>query len=262
MIMGVVNVTPDSFSDGGDFFDPDAAIRHARNSLEMGADLIDLGAESTRPGASPITADIEWRRLEPVIRELVSAGLGSKLSIDTRHEANIRLAHKAGVKWFNNICGVCRGDTLRELAADPDTRYVAMHMHGDGPQTMQKQPLTGKVVVKVVQDAFILFQSELIAAGFSADRIYMDPGIGFGKSVGANLKLISMMPTFAKDFSLLVGVSRKSFLGNLLSIPTPKQRDAASKMLEFSLWNQGVHIIRTHDVETLARIRATLREEC
>jgi dihydropteroate synthase len=261
LIMGVVNITPDSFSDGGSYFEPDTAINRSLHLLREGADVVDIGAESTRPGSTPVSPTDEWQRLEPVLKKLTAQGLGDRISVDTRNDETMLKAFKLGVRWFNNIAGLCQNITLQELSRDQTTRYIAMHMHGE-PYSMQQEPLDGMGAISGVEKAFASYTEGLLAAGFSSKRIFMDPGIGFGKTDRANLMLLARISELASNYQLLVGVSRKSFIGRLLDLPNTNDRDPPSKMLEFSAWNQGASIVRTHAVEPLAKIRETMRGEC
>lgn len=252
--MGVVNVTPDSFSDGGDYLNADAALTRALNLLADGADLIDLGAESTRPGALPVSADEEWARLKPVLQGLVAEGLGQRLSVDTQHGITaLKAANEFGVGWVNNIRGLFDSEVLRALSRFRGLTYVAMHMHGT-PATMQRTPLVGSKAVEAVSSAFTEYHETLLGHGFDAKSIVLDPGIGFGKDDSGNLKLIAEVSAWSTSYQILVGVSRKSFMGRLLEIPVAKDRDSASKMLEFALILQGAKVIRTHEVRALANI--------
>lgn len=251
--MGVVNVTPDSFSDGGKFSDVDAAVQQVEQLLAAGADLIDLGAESTRPGSQPISVDEERKRLEPILERLALLSKKPVLSLDTYKPELMRLGIDYGVEVINNIRGLVDAKTLRFLA-EQKTIYVAMHCHGE-PQTMHVTPQNADEAVRDVSAFFAKASSALQEAGFSKEKIWLDPGIGFGKTDQANLKLLSMTSHFARQYNLAVGISRKGFIGRMTGIQKPEDRDAPTKMLEWALAESGAKVIRTHDVAGLVRIR-------
>jgi dihydropteroate synthase len=255
--MGIVNVTPDSFSDGGRFFSPEAAIRHAMEMASDGVDWIDIGAESSRPGSRGVSPDEEWMRLEPVLRPLVRDLGGGRISVDTRHPDVMRKAADVGVRMINNIAGVADRDVLVELASVPGMHYVAMHMQGS-PETMQHEPLDGDQAESCVGRFMDESVQTLREAGFSPERIWVDPGIGFGKTDQANVRLLDACGRWSRRFNIVIGVSRKSFLGRLLGIDDPVERDPASKILELAQMMAGAGIIRTHDTKTLARLRSLL----
>lgn len=256
MIMGVVNVTPDSFSDGGFFQDPYAAHDQVLRLIDHGADIIDLGAESSRPGTHLISEEEEWRRLEPVLDLLSRRELGARLSVDTNKPAVMRRVLPYGVTIINDIKGGADDQTLEFLAKNHLT-YIAMHMHRL-PLDMQQQPLSGDDAVNAVQEFFSRTQQRLLQAGFSKDRIWLDPGIGFGKTDSANIRLLKYSVSMAGQCTLVIGISRKSFIGRLLDIENPRERDKPSKMLELGLLLAGIQVIRTHDVQRLHSIRSLL----
>ena len=255
--MGVLNVTPDSFSDGGDFQSAAEAVKQAKRMANSGADIIDVGAESTRPGALPVTPEDEWARLLTVLNELQVAGLMDSVSVDTRWGINALRALKLGVRMFNNVTGLYEPEVLKQIAATTTTRYIAMHMQGD-PSTMQKSPMSREEALEKVPGFLVQARDALLRSGFSSERVFVDPGIGFGKSDAANLALISQTSALAKEHNVAIGISRKGFIGRILNISEPKKRDDASKMLEMSLAMMGARLIRTHDVERLAHIREML----
>lgn len=256
-IMGIVNVTPDSFSDGGRFFSPQSAVDRAMEMIADGADWVDIGAESTRPGSAPVSPDEEWRRLDPVVNALVQRLGGERVSVDTRHPETMRRAAHAGARMINNVAGLVPDDVLRELARVPGMAYVAMHMRGT-PETMQRDPIDGDAAVTEVERFFVESAERLRSAGFSPDRVWVDPGIGFGKTDAANIKLLEATSAWARRWNVMVGLSRKSFMGRLLGIDDPVARDPASKMLELGQMMAGAGMIRTHDTKTLARLRGLL----
>lgn len=256
-IMGVINVTPDSFSDGGKFLLADQAKRQADALVIDGAKIIDIGAESTRPGSQPVSPQDEWARLEPVLKALTSAKLGAKVSIDTRNSETMLKAIDYDVSYINNVAGLTDLKTLETIAQKNGVSYIAMHMQGT-PATMQDQALQPEAAVKTVAEFFAKAQRELTQVGFASERIFMDPGIGFGKTLEANLALILKTTEWSKKHSLVIGISRKSFLGKLLDLSDPATRDAPSKILEMGLMLAGAKIIRTHAVKQLAILQSTL----
>ena len=255
-IMGVLNVTPDSFSDGGRFLDEDAAVRRGEEMLAEGADLIDVGGESTRPGAQPVSAEEELLRVLPVVKRLVAAG--AKVSIDTSKHVVAAECMGAGATVLNDISALS-DPAMAKLCADTWCTVCLMHMQGD-PRTMQENPRYDDVVAEV-RASLLKAANAAEQAGVSRDCIWLDPGIGFGKTLGHNLQLLSNLDTLVETgYPVLVGVSRKSFIGKLLG---PEGEPApADERLEGTLSAQvlaqakGARIIRTHDVK--AAVRASL----
>jgi dihydropteroate synthase len=250
LVMGVLNVTPDSFSDGGAWLEPGAAVARAQELLADGADLLDVGAESTRPGATPVPEAEEWRRLAPVLQALERDGLVTKISLDTRKPALMLRGADLGVAVLNDVAGYPDPATLRRLAGYRGLSFIAMHCHG-APETMQVDPLPAAAAVDAVSGFFDAATEALTAAGFGPERIWLDPGIGFGKTDGANLRLMAAVAAWAPRRQLVLGVSRKGLLGRALGIPRPADRDAPSKTLELGLAMAGAAMIRTHDVRRL-----------
>ena len=256
--MGIVNVTPDSFSDGGQFFGTAAAVAHALQLVADGADMLDIGGESTRPYADPITADEELRRVLPVIEKL-AAEATIPLSIDTSKTAVARAAIEAGAEIVNDITGLTGDPAMIDLAIETGVGVCAMHMQGT-PQTMQNNP-TYTDVVGEVRDYLRERRDALMSAGVSRERICLDPGIGFGKTHQHNITLMRHCYEFHKlGCPLLVGHSRKGFLGKLIG---DKQADRTNATVgaALALAVQGVQIVRVHDVrpvrEALAAFEAT-----
>ena len=239
--MGVVNITPDSFSDGGRFFEPAAAIAHARTLAEEGADLIDLGAESSRPGAAPITADEELRRLLPVLRELHDL----PLSVDTVKPEVMRVALAEGAAMINDINALRAPGAVAAVAA-ADAAVCLMHMQGT-PGTMQRDPHYGDVVAEV--KAFLQERvASICAAGIATERVVIDPGFGFGKSLQHNLELLRRLREFADlGVPLLAGWSRKSSLAKITGKPGG-ERLAPSIAAALIAAQNGAAIVRVHDV--------------
>jgi len=240
--MGVVNITPDSFSDGGRFLDPAAAIAHARKLMGEGADLIDLGAESSRPGAAAVTsADEELRRLLPVLRGLRDL----PVSVDTVRPEVMRVALAEGAAMINDINALRAPGALAAVAA-ADAAVCLMHMQGS-PGTMQQDPSYGDVVAEV--KAFLLERIESVCAGgIAAERVVVDPGFGFGKTLEHNLELLRHLREFASlGVPLLAGWSRKSSLGKITGKPAG-ERLAASIAAALIAAQNGAAILRVHDV--------------
>jgi len=263
--MGVINLTPDSFSDGGDFWDLPKVINRIKHLVEVGADYIDIGAESTRPGAKRISPETEWARLEPVFNELYKLDLKkSKISLDSRNAPTLIKSCATGfVSMINDVSGVQCIDTLRECLESAKAKgirlkYCAMHMH-QTPELMQTSPLCGNEAVASCETFFHTATEKLLKVGYRAQDVFVDPGIGFGKDDKANLLLINEAKNWAKRFNLLYGVSRKSFIGRLLDIDQPKLRDNPSKAFEISLAMMGASIIRTHDADSLIKTRDVIR---
>lgn len=239
--MGVVNVTPDSFSEGGRFLDAQAAVAHARRLLQDGADLIDIGGESTRPGAAPVSEREELERVIPVVQALRDA----PLSVDTRRPVVMRAALAAGASMINDIQAL-RSPGAIEAVADTGCGICLMHMQGE-PQTMQHAPRYGDVAVEVRE-----FLAERIAAceaaGISRDRLVADPGFGFGKTLEHNLALLKRLPELADlGVPLLAGWSRKSSIGRITG-REPGERLAGSLAAALLALLGGARILRVHDV--------------
>ncbi len=256
LVMGIVNVTPDSFSDGGRFFDPLLAIRHAHQLAAGGADLLDIGGESTRPGAKAVSAAEELRRVMPVI-EALAGRVRVPLSIDTTKPAVARAALDAGASLVNDI-GAHRDDpALWKLVAETGAGYVCMHLRGT-PQTMQAQADYDDVV-REVGAYFAERLRRLSLAGVAPEQIVLDPGIGFAKTAPHNLQLLAGLKNFTRfQRPLLVGLSRKSFIGKLA--PAAEATDRLPGSLAGACWavQAGAQIIRAHDVpETVQALRMT-----
>jgi dihydropteroate synthase len=242
--MGVLNVTPDSFSDGGVHLDPEDAVAAARRMVEEGAGIVDVGGESTRPGAEPVSLDEELRRVVPVLEQLE----GIKTSIDTMKAEVARRALALGAEFVNDVTAL-RGDAdLAGVVADADAYVCLMHMQGV-PRTMQTQPRYDDVVTEV--KAFLAERLEFaIASGVSEDRICLDPGIGFGKTVEQNFELIRRLDVLLElGRPLVVGISRKSTLGRILGDPEAKTGPlSASVAAAVTAYERGATILRVHDV--------------
>ena len=256
LVMGVLNVTPDSFSDGGNFLDPQRAVEHALKMEQAGADLLDIGGESTRPGSTGTPADTELARILPVLEGLRGT-LKIPISIDTRKSQVAEAAISAGAQIINDVSGLRSDPRIAEVARRRRVPLILMHMRGE-PQTMQKKPFARDVMKDVTQG---LRASISVArkAGIAKSQIIIDPGIGFGKSFEQNYELLRKLPELAKlGYPLLVGTSRKGFLGATLA------RDGKSAPVEERLWATaasvtasilaGAHIVRVHDVAEMAQV--------
>jgi dihydropteroate synthase len=274
LVMGVVNVTPDSFSDGGKFFSPAKAVTHALELVAQGAEILDIGGESTRPSAEPVSEAEELRRVIPVIKKLarilnkpdrdalprvradrqVSPTKSVLISIDTMKPAVARAALAAGASIVNDVAANREDDIMWKIVAEFRAGYICMHAQGS-PQTMQKNPVY-KNVVREVGEFFRERLEKLNACGVSPDQVVFDPGIGFGKTLEHNLQLLANLRRFTKlRRPLLLGVSHKSFIGKLLGA-TLNERLPASLACATLAVADGVQIIRAHDVaETVQAVR-------
>lgn len=253
-VMGIVNVTPDSFSDGGDHFDPEQAIRAGVAMLEAGATLLDVGGESTRPGADPVSPEEEIRRVVPVIRDL--ARRGAVVSIDTRHAQVMTAAAAAGAAILNDVTALCGDPQSLPTAVRLGLPVILMHMQGDDPRTMQADPSYSHAPVSVLQ-ALAGRVEACLAAGLSREALCVDPGLGFGKTVDHNVALLrSLGMLHSLGCPVLLGASRKSFIGRLAGAEAPKDRLAGSLVAAQVGWDHGVQIVRVHDVvETVQALK-------
>lgn len=246
-VMGVLNVTPDSFSDGGLAARVDQALIHAESLLGAGADVLDIGGESTRPGADPVTVDEELRRVLPVIEALAARGIDN-LSIDTRNAETARRALDAGVSWLNDVSALTHDPAMLSIAPAAEV-VVLMHARGV-PKTMQRGDLKYNDVVREVAAYLQERVQAATEAGISKERILVDPGIGFGKTLAHNLSLSRSISSFRGDAAgVLYGPSRKKFLGELTGIAEPSERDAATLGAICASVFTGADIVRVHDVK-------------
>jgi dihydropteroate synthase len=255
LIMGVVNVTPDSFSDGGQFLDADRAVAHALELVEQGAEILDIGGESARPGAEPVSEAEELRRVLPVIEKL-GACVTVPVSIDTVKLAVARAALQRGASIVNDVAANRGDDAMWRVVAEAGAGYICMHRQGT-PQTMQANPVYADVVGEV-GDFFRDRLQQFNACGVKSDHVVLDPGIGFGKALEHNLQLLAGLRSFTNiQRPLLLGVSRKGFIGKLLG-PDVTARLPASLACACLAVEAGVQIIRAHDVaETVQAVRMT-----
>jgi dihydropteroate synthase len=261
-IMGILNVTPDSFSDGGEWFDFDEAVEHGRALVAEGADILDIGGESTRPGAAPVALDEELRRVVPVIRVLRE--VGAQLSVDTMKLTVAQAAVEAGATFVNDVTAFRHEPEIAGFVADRGCDCCLMHMLGE-PRTMQDDPRYGDVVDDV--RAFLEERAEFaVGEGVREERIMVDPGIGFGKTLDHNLELLRRLDEIvAVGFPVVVGTSRKSFLGRLTGREDPHDRVAATVATTVLALERGAAVFRVHDVaptkDALTVATATLRAD-
>jgi dihydropteroate synthase len=251
--MGILNVTPDSFSDGGRYDSVERALAHAGQLVEAGADFIDVGAESTRPGASPVSLDDEWQRLEPVLIALNSLRSRVRISVDTQKPEIMGRVLALGIAMINDVGGHATPEILREIGRQRGMQYMAMHVWGE-PQTMQKNPLTSHEVLGEFERFGERIGARALAAGIAEEHLWLDPGIGFGKTDAANVALLGQIPRWSKRWQVAIGLSRKSLMGRLLAIPRPEDRDPPSKMLELGAALLGARLIRSHEIAMLKRL--------
>lgn len=241
--MGIVNVTPDSFSDGGRFLDPAAAIAHAERLVEEGADLLDLGGESTRPGARPVSVQEELDRVMPVLDAV--RGLGVPVSVDTMKPAVMRAAVAAGAAMINDVYGF-RAAEAWAAVRDSGCTLCVMHMQGE-PRTMQDEPRYDDVVAEV--EAFLAARlADAEANGIARARLWIDPGFGFGKTLEHNLALVRALPRLAQLAPVLAGLSRKRMIGALTGREVAAERVAGSVAAALRAVQNGARIVRVHDV--------------
>ena len=257
LVMGVLNVTPDSFSDGGAYLDSEAAVARALQLERDGADILDVGGESTRPGATPISAEEELRRILPVI-EILRGKLRIPMSVDTQKAEVAEAALAAGAEILNDISALRVDPRLAKVAARARAPMILMHMRGT-PRTMQRGPFARDVIRDVMAGL-----REAVArarrAGLAKSQILLDPGIGFGKTHEQNFEILARLPEFARlGCPLVVGTSRKSFLGKALARPGDPDLPAGERLLGTAATVTasilgGAHIVRVHDVAEMARV--------
>ena len=255
-IMGIVNVTPDSFSDGGHFFTPNTAIEHALRLEDEGADILDFGGESTRPYSQPVSTDDELSRIVPVLEALVGR-LSIPISIDTSKSQVARAAIGLGAEVINDVTGLAHDPEMIGIAVTAQVGVCAMHMR-DTPQTMQNDPTYANVVLEIY-DYLAARDASLLAAGIAPERICLDPGIGFGKTHQHNLELIRASGKFLSlHRPILVGHSRKGFIGKLID-NKDADRAAGTLGVTLALARCGIQIVRVHDVQATRHALATFQ---
>ena len=248
LIMGILNITPDSFSDGGKNFEPDQAFRAAERMIIEGADILDIGGESTRPGAKEVSEEEELMRVEPVITKIKSQYPQCKISVDTRKSTVARRVLELGVNFINDVSALTFDKTTREVLAKTNAQVCLMH-GGLNPETMQKNTTYSDVLL----DIYDYLKKRIdfaVAGGIKKDNILIDPGIGFGKTTVQNVLLIRKASLFhSLGCPILYGVSRKRFIGNLGQVPKPIDRFPGSMVAAIELVRQGVQVLRVHDVK-------------
>jgi dihydropteroate synthase len=250
-IMGILNVTPDSFSDGGAYLKPAEAIAQAKRLVAQGADIIDIGGESSRPGAEPVGPEEELARIMPVLQALLGE-IPIPISIDTYKAEVAEAALELGAHIINDISGLRFDPRMASVIADYGAAVVIMHIKGS-PKDMQQNPVYESLMGEITE--YLKQGIELAdAAGIKPDQIVIDPGIGFGKTVEHNLQIINRLPELKiLDKPILVGPSRKSFIGQVLGLPVDQREEGTAASVSCAILN-GAHIVRVHDVERMARV--------
>ena len=249
--MGVLNITPDSFSDGGQFTSTDSAILHFDKMLDDGADIIDIGGESTKPGSDPVSADEESKRIIPIIREAKSKYKDILISVDTYKSSVAKKAIESGADFINDISGLTFDNGMASLLAKRNIPVVVMHINGK-PKTMQKN-ISYSNLISDMKSFFINQCNYAIKSGIKERNIIIDPGIGFGKTFDHNFTLLKRLSEF-KDlgYPLLIGPSRKAFIGDVLNLPPNERIEGTIATIVAGVLN-GANIIRVHDVKEVKR---------
>ena len=249
--MGILNVTPDSFSDGGLFFDAGIAVERAERMVAEGADIIDVGGESSRPGANSVPTEIEIDRVLPVIEELAKT-LKTPVSIDTYKSSVARRALDVGASIVNDISALQGDPDMASVVAEAGVPVVLMHMKGT-PKDMQLHPRYDSLIPEIISFLKTRVQAA-VDAGISSDQIIIDPGIGFGKTITHNLEIIRRLQEFKSlEKPILIGTSRKSFIGKILDLPADDRLEGTAATVAVAIAN-GADIIRVHDVKEMARV--------
>jgi dihydropteroate synthase len=262
VLVGILNVTPDSFSDGGDFLDPESAARRAAAMLEEGAAIIDIGGESTRPGSDPVPQEEEIQRVVPVIERIRAVLPEAVISIDTYRAETAAAALEAGARVVNDVSALRADPRMASVVAEAGCPVVLMHMKGE-PKTMQEEPRY-EDVVREVRD-FLAQRAEVaVAAGVRPENVIVDPGIGFGKNLDHNLALLRDLDVLVDlGFPILVGASRKRFIGNITSVEEARERVFGTVATTVLAYQKGARFFRVHDVranrDALAVAEAVLR---
>ncbi|MDI6779579.1 MAG: dihydropteroate synthase [Bacteroidota bacterium] len=248
-IMGILNVTPDSFSDGGKYFDSSKAVERALEMIEEGADFIDVGGESTRPGSEEISVDEELKRVIPIIKSL-NQTIKIPISVDTTKSRVAEESLNAGAEIVNDISGFRFDPNMAEVAAKYKASVILMHIK-DKPKTMQQNPVYQNLIEEIYS---YLLNGTKIAEEKGIDRIFVDPGIGFGKNLEQNVEIFKRLSEFKKiGYPILIGPSRKSFIGNILELPVEQRLEGTAATVAISIIN-GANVIRVHDVKEMKRV--------
>jgi dihydropteroate synthase len=261
VVVGILNVTPDSFSDGGYFLDPEAAAEHAAAMLDDGAGILDLGGESTRPGSDPVSQEEEIRRVIPVIERILAVRPGAVISVDTYRSGTATAALGAGARLINDVTAL-RGDhRMASVVKEARCPVILMHMQGE-PKTMQKEPHY-EDVVREVRDFLAQRAESAVAAGIGPENVIVDPGIGFGKNLEHNLDLLQNLDTIVDlGFPVLIGASRKTFIGRITGVREARERVFSTVATTVLAYERGATFFRVHDVranrEALAVAEAVL----
>ena len=252
LVMGIVNVTPDSFSDGGKFFSPEVAISHASKLIRQGADIIDIGGESTRPGAEQVSESEELKRVIPVIEKIRTDNPTILISIDTTKASVAKHAVEAGADIINDVSGLSFDNNMIGIVESFNIPVVIMHMKGN-PQNMQLNP-EYKDIVNEILDFFKMKIKIAIQSGINRSMIILDPGIGFGKTVEHNFELLSRLNEFnVLELPIMIGPSRKSFIGITLNLPPEDRVEGTAAAVSAGVMN-GASIVRVHDVKSMKRV--------
>ena len=252
LVMGIVNVTPDSFSDGGKFFSPEVAINHASKLITQGADIIDIGGESTRPGAEQVSESEELKRVIPVIEKIRTDNPTILISIDTTKASVAKHAIEAGADIINDVSGLSFDNNMIGIVESFNVPVVIMHMKGN-PQNMQLNPKY-KDIVNEILDFFKMKIKIAIQSGINRSMIILDPGIGFGKTVEHNFELLSRLNEFnVLELPIMIGPSRKSFIGITLDLPPEDRVEGTAAAVSAGVMN-GASIVRVHDVKSMKRV--------
>ena len=252
LVMGIVNVTPDSFSDGGKFFSPEVAISHASKLITQGEDIIDIGGESTRPGAEQVSESEELKRVIPVIEKIRTDNPTILISIDTTKASVAKHAVEAGADIINDVSGLSFDNNMIGIVESFNIPVVIMHMKGN-PQNMQLNPKY-KDIVNEILDFFKMKIKIAIQSGINRSMIILDPGIGFGKTVEHNFELLSRLNEFnVLELPIMIGPSRKSFIGIALDLPPEDRVEGTAAAVSAGVMN-GASIVRVHDVKSMKRV--------
>ena len=252
LVMGILNVTPDSFSDGGLFYNTDEAVRHALQLIEYDIDIIDIGGESTRPGAKKISEEEEIQRIIPVVKQIRELSPEIIISIDTTKSMVAQKAIQSGANIINDISGFSFDNRMIDVVRESKVPVIIMHMQGD-PSNMQNKPVYDDLIIDI--SSFFKSKIKLATdAGIKKKQIILDPGIGFGKTVGDNFQLINQLNEFCKlGFPVMIGPSRKSFIGTTLNLPVDDRLEGTAAAVAVGVMN-GARIVRVHDVKEIKRV--------